>query len=111
MIAKNRILLILASVMLLMQGCMKDDEWVSRHWAEIVIPNGVFILNEGNFMYGNSSLSFYDPLKQTVMNDLFFNVNGLPLGDVGQSMIIRGNKGYIVMNNSGKIYIIDVSTG
>ncbi len=111
MITKTQIWPILAAVILLVQSCMKDNEWVSRHQENILIPNGVFILNEGNFMYGNSSLSFYDPMSRTVNNELFYNVNGLPLGDVGQSMIIRGNKGYIVMNNSGKVYIIDINTG
>jgi YVTN family beta-propeller protein len=107
---KAQILFIPAVILILNSACMKDDEWINRHREEILIPNGVFILNEGNFMYGNSSLSFYDPLKRSVRNELFYDINGLPLGDVGQSMILRGNKGYIVMNNSGKIYIIDTST-
>jgi YVTN family beta-propeller protein len=96
---------------ILISGCMKDNEWVNRHHSEEIIPNGVFIVNEGNFMYGNSSLSFYDPVKRTVRNDLFSDVNGLPLGDVGESMIIHDKKGYIIMNNSGKVYIVDTSTG
>lgn len=111
MIFKTKKIPIFAAVILLVQACMKDNEWVSRHQENILLPKGVFILNEGNFMYGNSSLSFYDPINRTIKNDLFYNVNGLPLGDVGQSMIMRGSKGYIVVNNSGKIYIIDSNTG
>jgi len=95
----------------LLSGCMKDDEWIAQHRNKIQLPKGVFIVNEGNFMYGNATLSFYDPINREVQNDIFWNVNGLPLGDVGQSMIIQGNEAYIVMNNSGKIYIIDTSNG
>jgi len=89
---------------------MKDEEWVNSHLSQVELPGGVFIVNEGNFWYGNATLSFYDPEKKTVINKLFYNVNALPLGDVGQSMSIFGKKGYIVINNSGKVYVIDTGT-
>ncbi len=98
-------------ILLVLAGCMKDNSWVTTHRDTNMLTKGLFIINEGNFMYGNSTLSFYDPVSRKVQNDLFYTVNGLPLGDVAQSMVIRGNLAYIVINNSGKIYVIDASSG
>ncbi len=95
-------------------GCMKDDQWVKDHLKQTTIQlgeGGLFVVNEGNFMYGNATLSFYDTLKREIQNDLFYRANGLPLGDVAESMSIRNSTGYIVINNSGKIYILDTNSG
>jgi DNA-binding beta-propeller fold protein YncE len=68
---------------------------------------GVFISNEGNFTYGNASLSYIDFTADTIYNYIFKKSTTYPLGDVAQSMSLINGKLYIVINNSGKIYIIN----
>ncbi len=87
-----------------------SDEPVETVFFNFDTENGVFISCEGNFMYGNSSLSFYNSEKKTVVNDLFFARNNAPLGDVAQSLFLFENSLFVVVNNSGKIYSIDPKT-
>ena len=70
--------------------------------------NGVFVVNEGNFNWGNASVSFINLSDNTVDADLFEPINHRSLGDVAQSMNISGNQGYIVVNNSNKIEIVSL---
>ncbi|MDE6704071.1 MAG: glutaminyl-peptide cyclotransferase [Muribaculaceae bacterium] len=72
--------------------------------------NGLFIVNEGCFQYGNASLSFYNPSDNTIENEIFLRANGMKLGDVAQSMTIYGDKGWVVVNNSHVIFAIDLKT-
>lgn len=72
--------------------------------------SGVFIVNEGVFTNGDASLSWYDIEAKTVENHVYDRTNGEPLGDVAQSMTIHGGKGYVVVNNSHIIKIIDPKT-
>jgi YVTN family beta-propeller protein len=75
-----------------------------------VAGSGVYIVNEGNFTGGNGSLSFYSYDNGLIYNDLFESINGRPLGDVPNSMTIAGEKAYIVVNNSGKIEVVNKNT-
>jgi DNA-binding beta-propeller fold protein YncE len=71
---------------------------------------GVYILNEGNFRGNNGSLSFYSYDSTKIYNDVFYSENATTLGDVPNSMVIKGDKAYILVNNSGKIEVVDQST-
>jgi sugar lactone lactonase YvrE len=115
MIKNNRhIILKFAKIIftiVILSSCMNDD--VLRDFDRLnknETEPGVFIINEGNFMYSNASLSYYNPKTQEIINDVFYKTNALPLGDIAQSMTINDSLGYVVVNNSGKIYIIDINT-
>ena len=103
----RRALLIFA---LLTTACM---EWDYSFEEDITIDTsgrGLFICNEGNFQYGNATLSYYNPDTKELSNELFARANGMKLGDVAQSMTIHNDCGWIVVNNSHVIFKIDLDT-
>lgn len=66
-----------------------------------VTGKGLFITNEGNFMYGNASLSYYDPEKKHVENEVFARANAIKLGD---------EKAYVTQIWDPRIYIVNPKT-
>jgi YVTN family beta-propeller protein len=98
-----RKLLMLLSVfaILFVQSCSDDPEPVKPG------TDGYFIMNEGGYGNGNTSISFYDRATDQMINDVFAVKNGRPLGDQAQSMTVFEGKGYIIVQGSGKIEVID----
>ena len=89
-------------------GCMKWDYGKTEKFSET--GAGLFITNEGNFQYGNATLSYYDPDTRKVENEIFYRANAMRLGDVAQSMTIHNGRGWVVVNNSHVIFAIDPAT-
>ncbi|PKP54203.1 MAG: cell surface protein [Bacteroidetes bacterium HGW-Bacteroidetes-1] len=79
--------------------------------AEQKLGSGFYILNQGNYTAGNASLSYYSYESLQIKNNLFYQKNGIPLGDVAQSMTFWKHIAFIVLNNSGTIWAINASTG
>lgn len=95
-------------IVLITAGCMR---WDYGDLEDITAaPEGLFVLNEGNFQYGNATLSYYDPATGVVENEVFVRANGFKLGDVAQSMTMHGGLGWVVVNNSHVIFAIDPDT-
>ena len=102
--ALHRIIFLLAAALLIF-SCSDDDNL----GPDILPPgrDGYFIVNEGTFQGGNASLSYYDRAKDTVLQQVFETANGRKLGDQAQSMTVIGDRGFIVVQNSAKIEVID----
>ena len=95
-------------LLFLTTACM---EWDYTLQEDFSVPHaGLFVINEGNFQYGNATLSFYDPVMQTVENEVFLRSNGMKLGDVAQSMLIKDNVAWLVVNNSHVVFAINTTT-
>lgn len=71
----------------------------------------VWIVNEGNFQWGNASLDWYAPATKQYSAGVFDSVNQEILGDVFQSISFFDQQAYLVINNSGKIEIVSTATG
>lgn len=100
----NKLIIGLSLVAILFSACKKTS---NGDPDVISLAEGVFIVNQGNFTVGNSSLSYFEPGALVKYNNLFSSVNNIPLGDVAQSITIDDSNAYIVVNNSGVIHVID----
>ena len=74
------------------------------------VGNGsLLVLNEGNFGFGNASVSKLNPETGEIFNNQYKLINGVGIGDVLQSAKRYRNKYYFVVNNSGKVVVTDTN--
>lgn len=88
----------------LLWSCDSDDAGPSGKYT-----NGIFIINEGGFGASNGSETFINPAGEAEQT-VFRNVNDRFAGDVLQSITFTANKGYLVLNGSNTIEIVDEHT-
>lgn len=73
--------------------------------------NGLVVVgNEGNFGFGNASLSIYNKNSSEISNNVYQNLNQSLLGDVLHSISHIDHQLFLIINNSGKIIIINDET-
>ncbi|HET6991693.1 MAG TPA: DUF5074 domain-containing protein, partial [Bacteroidia bacterium] len=93
-------------VAITISSCKKDEPLPTTNTGSAINPgDGVFVTNEGNYLGGNSKVSFYRYSDGSSIEDLFNPINTRPLGDVCESMTLINGKEYVVVNNSGKIEV------
>lgn len=107
---KTKILSLLTFIVIGFSACSDDPEVTPTNTGNLNFDKGIYIINEGNFGTGNASIDFYSKDSNKVIRNIFQVVNNRPLGDVAQSMTIIGNKGFIVLNGSAKVEVIDINT-
>ena len=89
-------------------SCRKDKpEVVQENIISGTGTNSILVINEGNFMFANASLSYINLNDNEVVEDIFKLVNNQNLGDVLQSAYIKNNLCFLIVNNSSKIEIIE----
>ncbi len=109
--SKKRACIALAlATVFMFTACEKENAEPVAEDPRFVKGEGVFLLNEGNFGWGNASLSYYDKLADTVYHDIFRDKNDESLGDVLNSAVIEDGMIYLVVNNSGKIVVAEAET-
>lgn len=96
-------------------SCKRDEPAPSTPTAirTFAPGEGIFVLNEGGFTAGNSSISYYATAGAdagNTFNDLFRKANNVPLGDVAQTEVLINNQLYVVVNNSGKVVVMNPHT-
>jgi YVTN family beta-propeller protein len=101
-IFKKLLLFATVSLLLVFQSCEKDPDPVIKVGAA-----GFFVVNEGGFGNSNTSISFYDRKTDAISNNVFAAKNARQLGDQTQSMTVFEGKGYIVVQNSAKVEVIN----
>lgn len=107
---KNLQLILAIISIVVVTGCEGGGPETDVSGPKYLKGNGVFVINEGNFTWGNGSLSFYSTDSAKIYNNVFSEVNSRPLGDVPNSMTLYGDNAYIVVNNSGKIEVVSTNT-
>ena len=100
---------VMALVSTLFSGCMDNDPEILPE-ARPEQGKSLFVLCEGNFQYGNASLSLYDTESGTVNDNVFYAANGQRLGDTAQSMTLHDGTLWIVVNGSHVIFAVDPAT-
>ncbi|WP_266365949.1 DUF5074 domain-containing protein [Tellurirhabdus rosea] len=88
-----------------LQACQVNDNPEAKPY-----DTGVLVLNEGNFQKGNASVSFLNRNESTAITDIFRTVNNRFVGDVLQDYAEANGRGYLVVNNSNKIEVVEATT-
>ncbi|MFD1095721.1 YncE family protein [Salegentibacter chungangensis] len=90
-------------------SCEKESsEEIPQPEVEGDYASGAFVLNEGNFGSGNSSISFLNEDMTGITHHIFTEENQVELlGDTGQDIGFYEDYAFIVLNVSNKIEVVD----
>ncbi|MBI3518833.1 MAG: hypothetical protein HY062_05695 [Bacteroidetes bacterium] len=97
-------------ISIILSACIKDKPQSPDTSISINADNVVLITNEGNYGWGEGTVSVYDPSTGAVVEDYYKQQNsGASLGNVCQSICKYNNNYYIVVNNAHKIVVVNAA--
>ncbi len=99
------VLIFISSIISSCKSDKPEDE--IKPVIDLKSEHGIYIINEGNFQFGNASISYYNLDDKSVVEDIYKQVNNQNLGDVCQSMSYINGWYYVVVNNSQKIEVLN----
>lgn len=103
----KHILYLIPSLLLLL-AC-SDDEGPNPHGNLFVQGGGFFVSNEGTEGADDASLSYYALGRGNTEEKIFQNQTGLNLGQSFNSISLWGEQLYLVVSQSDKVEVVNVS--
>lgn len=100
-------------------SCHRDLVIVEAEEDQLADPNqsalgeGVYILNEGNMGSNKATLDFFDAGEGVYHRNIYAEANPeviKEMGDVGNDILIYGDKMYVVINASNKVEVLNANT-
>lgn len=100
--------IILFLLVLLFWGCEEESSTKPTEKPYAISPGAmIMVANEGNFRSGNATVGLYNLITKSWLEDAFSYFSKKALGDVFQSVTFWKGKAYLVVNNSGKIEVVN----
>ena len=93
----------------LFAACTDDDDNVGEIPPPEVNKVQMIVVNEGLFGTGTADISVVYEDGTTIWN-AFERANGVPMGDVAQSITYFNGKYFVVLNGSAKIEVVEPET-
>lgn len=97
-------------ILSLLTSCEVDDDNTPAPANSGAYSEGYFVLNEGLFGQGNSTISYVDPAAEEVSHNIFSEVNGVDLGDTASDIGFYQDFAFIVVNVSNTIEVVEWDT-
>ena len=101
---KSNLLFYVAFLAIFLSSCSDDEPDPIEPKGDY--ENGYFVTNEGPFQNGSGTISFVED-GGSVSQNVYKQVNNEDLGNIVNSMHIADDKGYIVVNNSNKVVVVN----
>lgn len=100
----QNVLLLCAGTVITLASCERDPG------PDITADNlkGMFVVCEGAYGSAEGDITWYDTGEGSSVKSLYYSVNGAELGDVVQSFAIADTLGFIAVNNSQKVTVINM---